>query len=156
MVGFLKVFLRGIIITVLLPLILLVWVLYGIYCLIAFLIMLIKSMISFFAGNNATGEMKEDIEARRMLLEKEQAQEQATQMMSAMYQNAMAQMQNQAAFGMPQQPDQPMPMPAQPEPQQESNFGTQMFEERVEPEETETPVENKEVAEEENSNDNSY
>lgn len=119
MISFLKVFLRGIICTVLLPLILLVWVCYGVYCLVIFLIMLVKSVICFFAGDNATGEMKEDIEAKRILLEKEQAQIDTNTMLNAMYMNTLNQMQAQA-YGQPmpqpapQQPIYPQPAPQQP------------------------------------------
>ena len=109
MISFLKVFLRGIVCTILLPLILLVWVGYGVYCLVAFLVMLVKSIITFFAGDNPTGEMKEDIEAKRILLEKEQAQVDATTMLNAMYQNTFNQMQAQQ-YGQPM----PQPTPQQP------------------------------------------
>ena len=67
MLSFLKVFARGIICTVLLPVILLVWVLYGVYCLIAFMVVFVKNIILFFAGENPAGDMKEDIEAKKIL-----------------------------------------------------------------------------------------
>lgn len=115
MLSFFKVLLRGIVCTVLLPVILLVWVLYGIYCLILFVIMFIKSVIGFFKGESFKSEMKEDVEAKRMLLEKQQAQENAQQMMSMMYQNAMAQMQAQ-------QPMQQANFMAQPQPAEEPSI----------------------------------
>lgn len=98
MLSFLKVVLRGVICTILLPVILLVWVLYGVYCLIIFVVMFIKSVVLFFTGEKMTGELKEDLEAKRILLEKEQAQIEQNQMMSMMYQNMTVQQQmlNQA------------------------------------------------------------
>lgn len=127
MLSFLKVFARGIICTVLLPLILAVWVLYGVYCLIAFMVMLVKSIIVFFAGGNAAGEMKEDIEAKRILLEAEQAKVEQAQVMNMMYQNMAVQqqmMQQQMMHqGMPQPAAMPTPEPApQPQPAQFDPF----------------------------------
>lgn len=127
MLSFLKVFARGIICTVLLPLILAVWVLYGVYCLIAFMVMLIKSIIVFFAGGNAAGEMKEDIEAKRILLEAEQAKVEQAQVMNMMYQNMAVQQQmmqqQMMQQGMPQPAAMPTPEPApQPQPAQFDPF----------------------------------
>lgn len=130
MLGFLKVFARGIICTVLLPLILLVWVLYGVYCLVAFLVMFVKSVILFFAGDNAAGEMKEDIEARKILLEAEQAHAEQAQVMSMMYQNMAAQQQMMQQQMMQQQISQPAVFPTpnveqpqnQPEQVQQNDF----------------------------------
>lgn len=112
MLEFLKVFLRGIICTILLPFIVLVWVLYGVYCLITFIVMFIKATILFFKGDSLNNDMKEDVEAKKMLDEKEQAAVNAQNMMNAMYQTAMAQVQAQQMMqnGMTQ------PMPQQPVP----------------------------------------
>ena len=115
MLSFLKVFVRGIVCTILLPVILLVWVLYGVYCLVAFLVMLVKSIILFFAGDNAAGELPEDIEAKRILLEAEQAKVEEAQAMTMMYQGMAAMMQqNGMQPGMaPTQPQaEPAPQPA--------------------------------------------
>ena len=120
MLSFLKVFARGIICTVLLPLILLVWVLYGVYCLVIFLVMFVRSVVLFFAGDNPTGDLKEDIEAKKILLEREQAQVEQAQVMNMMYQNMAAQQQMMQQQMMQQQvqpqPAQPAVFP-QPEPQ---------------------------------------
>lgn len=123
MAHFFKVLGRGVVVTVLLPLILAVWVLYGVYCLGIFIVMFIKSVITFFSGGQVTGEMKEDQEARKIVLEHEKAQSDATQMMSAMYQTALAQAQMQQAMmsqgGMnPMQQPYVQPVP-QPQPQQQ-------------------------------------
>lgn len=95
MLEFFKVFLRGLICTILLPVILLVWVLYGVYCFISFIIVFIKATILFFKGDSYKNDLKEDAEAKKMLQEKQQAAENAQNMMAAMYQTAMAQIQAQ-------------------------------------------------------------
>ena len=146
MLSFLKVFARGIICTVLLPVILLVWVLYGVYCLVAFLVMFVKSVILFFAGDDAAGELPEDKQAKIILMKREQAQfeqQQATNMLlqnmtvqQQMIQQAMNQQQGalqQPVF--PQQPQQPQdgfdpftpdpvpenPLPGTPDVEQQNN-----------------------------------
>lgn len=94
---FFRTVLRGLAYTLLLPFILVIWVLYGVYCLLGFTFMFIKALILFFMGDSISNEMKEDIEARRIVLEKEQAQaeqqEKQQEMTNAMYQTAMAQAQ---------------------------------------------------------------
>lgn len=94
MLSFLKVFARGIVVTLLLPLILLVLVLYGVYCLCLFVFMFFKGVIDFFKGKNTNADLPEDLEARRIVLEKEKTDAQAKEMLNIMYQNTMA----QAAF----------------------------------------------------------
>lgn len=84
MLNFFKVFGRGVITTVLLPLILLVWVLYGVYCLIVFIVMFIKSTVLFFMGDSIKADLPEDVEAKRILLENEQAQSNQQQFYSNM------------------------------------------------------------------------
>lgn len=158
MLSFLKVFAKGIIYTVLLPFILVIWVLYGVYCLVMFFVVLVKSIILFFTGENAAGEMKEDIEAKRILLEREQAQIEQAQVMSMMYQN-MAAAQNQMYGQQPmmQQP-QPavMPTPApQPQPEQQPQDDFDPF--TPSPEDSSEPFNNINNEEEGgNDNDQSY
>lgn len=107
MLSFLKVFARGIIVTILLPVILLVLALYMVYCLVLFVIMFFKGVINFFKGGNIGSDLPEDQEAKRILLEKERTDSQAKDMLNIMYQN-MAQA---AMAGQPM----PQPMPqAQP------------------------------------------
>ena len=137
MLGFLKVFARGIICTVLLPLILAAWILYGVYCLITFVFMLIKSVVVFFAGGNAAGEMKEDIEAKRILLEAEQAKVEQAQVMNMMYQN-MATQQQMMQQGMAQVPSQPQPA------QFNQSNPNSISEQPVASSETEQPINDKE------------
>ena len=91
MLQFLKVFGRGVLTTVLLPVIALIWVLYAVYCIGVFIVMFFKGVVDFFKGNSFNPDMVEDLESRRMLLEKEKQNEQAKDALSMMYQNAMAQ-----------------------------------------------------------------
>ena len=91
MLQFLKVFGRGVLTTVLLPFILLAWVLYGVYCIGVFIVMFFKGVIDYFQGKSFNADLPEDLEARRLLLEKEKQNEQAKDALSMMYQNAMAQ-----------------------------------------------------------------
>lgn len=111
MTAFFKVLLRGIIVTVLLPLILIVWVGYGVYCLITFVVMFIKNTIVFFMGGSPNDDMKEDIESKKMLLEAEQAkanQEQLVNNMNNVF-GAMAQQMQQFAQQNNIQPQNPTP-----------------------------------------------
>ena len=89
MLKLLKVFGRGVLVTILLPFILLVWVLYGIYCIGVFIFMFFKSTIEFFQGKTFNADLPEDLEARRLILENEKTNEQAKEALSMMYQNAM-------------------------------------------------------------------
>lgn len=111
MTAFFKVLLRGIIVTVLLPLILVVWVGYGVYCLITFIVMFIKNTIVFFMGGSLNDDMKEDIESKKILLEAEQAkanQEQLINNMNNVF-GAMAQQMQQFAQQNNIQPQNPTP-----------------------------------------------
>jgi len=101
MLSFLKVFARGIIVTLLLPIIVLVLACYMVYCLVLFVVMFFKAVIGFFKGNNINADLPEDLEARRIVLEKEKTDTQAKDMLSMMYQG-MAQGMAQAALNQPQ------------------------------------------------------
>ena len=72
MLGFLKVFLQGILYVVLLPLILAILAGYCIYCIVIFIYMAIRSIIVFFMGGSPLGDLPEDVEAKRILMEREQ------------------------------------------------------------------------------------
>ena len=93
MLKLLKVFVRGIIVTLLLPFILVAWILYGVYCIGLFIFMFAKTTIEYFKGGTFNADLPEDIEARRMVLEKEKRDEQAKEMLSSMYENTIAQQQ---------------------------------------------------------------
>jgi len=121
MLSFLKVFARGIITTILLPLILLVLALYGVYCLILFVVMFFKGVIGYFKGNDFKVDLPEDLEARRMVLEREKRDYQAKEMLNMMYEKTM------------------MGAPTNPEPQQDGLDFLQQEVSQTEP--VQTPVE---------------
>ena len=91
MLKLLKVFGRGVVTTVLLPFIVLIWALYGVYCIGLFVFMFFKTTIEYFQGKTFDADLPEDLEARRLLLEQEQKDAQAKDALSMMYQNAMTQ-----------------------------------------------------------------
>ena len=91
MLNLLKVFARGLITTLLLPVILLIWVGYGVYCIFVFIFMFFKGVIDYFRGKSFNSDLPEDLESRRMILEKEKHDEQAKDMMNMMYQNVFGQ-----------------------------------------------------------------
>ena len=101
MLHFLKVFGRGVLVTILLPFILLVWVLYGVYCIGLFVFTFFKSTIEYFQGKTFDADLPEDLEARRMLLEKEQQEEQAKQAFNMMYKNTFTETINPPREGEP-------------------------------------------------------
>ncbi len=78
MLGFIKIFLQGILYVVLLPFILLLLALYCVYCIIVFIYMAIRSVIVFFSGGTPLGDLPEDVEAKRILMEREQAKSENT------------------------------------------------------------------------------
>lgn len=78
MLGFIKIFLQGILYVVLLPFILLLLALYCVYCVFVFIYMAIRSVIVFFSGGTPLGDLPEDVEAKRILMEREQAKSENT------------------------------------------------------------------------------
>lgn len=78
MLGFIKIFLQGILYVVLLPLILLVLALYAVYCIFVFIYISIRSIIVFFMGGTPLGDLPEDVEAKRILMERETAKQENT------------------------------------------------------------------------------
>ena len=90
MLSLLKVFVRGIVVTLLSPIILLILVLYGVYCIGLFIFMFFKGVIDYFRGKTFNADLPEDLEARRMLLQKEKQEEQAKDMLNMMYESTMA------------------------------------------------------------------
>ena len=91
MLNLLKVFLRGIITTLLLPVIVLVWVGYGVYCIFIFVFMFFKGVIDYFRGKSFNADLPEDLESRRILLEKEKQEAQSKEMMNMVYNNVFGQ-----------------------------------------------------------------
>ena len=111
MLGFLKIFLQGILYVVLSPLILLTLALYAVYSLIAFIYIAIRSIIVFFMGGTPLGDLPEDVEAKRILMERqEQSRQDSTQALA----NALMQSQMQIAQSMyGQQNVTPQPTPTE-------------------------------------------
>ena len=72
MASFFKTFGLGVIYVITLPFILMFWAIYAIYCLGVFIYMAIRNVIIFFSGGTPNGDMKEDVEAKRILLERSQ------------------------------------------------------------------------------------
>ena len=94
MLGFLKIFLQGVLYVVTLPLILLILALYAIYCVFVFIYIAIRSVIVFFMGGTPLGDLPEDVEAKRILMERQITKEEdSTQALA----NAIAQSQLQIA-----------------------------------------------------------
>lgn len=106
----LKTFLKGILTTVMLPIILVVWCLYSVYCLSTFVVMFFINVVEFFRGIDYGGDLIEDLESRKIILEKEQADEKTKQMVNILYQNAL----NQAAMAQQMQQEQTPVTPVQP------------------------------------------
>ena len=71
MIGFLKVFGKGVLYTILFPFIILIWVLFTIYCIGLFMYQFFKSVILWIKGDSPFADTKEDIEAKRVLLERQ-------------------------------------------------------------------------------------
>lgn len=102
MLGFLKVFAQGVLYVVLLPLILLILALYAVYTTITFLYMAVKSIIIFFMGGTPMGDLPEDVEAKRILMEKDFKLEQQQEVNQNLT-NALVQTQLQMAELLKQQ-----------------------------------------------------
>ena len=75
MIGFLKVFGKGVLYTVLFPFIILIWALFTVYCIFLFIYSLFKNLIVWIKGGSPFGDTKEDIEAKRVLLERQNQQQ---------------------------------------------------------------------------------
>lgn len=70
MLGFIKIFLQGLLYVVTLPLILLILALYGVYCIFVFIYIAIRSIVVFFMGGTPLGDLPEDVEAKRILMQR--------------------------------------------------------------------------------------
>lgn len=88
--SFFKVFLRGIIVTICLPLIVVFLALYTVYLLIAFLIMFIRNAIIFFRGGSIM-DTKQDVEARKILENQNATAENMTEVLTDLMHSAIAQ-----------------------------------------------------------------
>ena len=138
MLGFLKIFLQGILYVVLLPFILLGLAFYIIYCLGVFIYMAIRSIIVFFMGGTPLGDLPEEVEAKRILMEREEAKEtNSTQALA----DALVQSQLQIAQSLYAQ------QTVNPAPQEEPSYSQPEFE---------TSSDVKETKDEETNDDLSY
>lgn len=89
--SFLKTLGLGILYTLLLPFIVLIWVLYGVYCIGIFIYMFFKSIIVWLKGGTPFGDLPEEVEAKRILIGKQEQQEMMNQAFINMYQNHVLQ-----------------------------------------------------------------
>lgn len=70
MLGFIKIFLQGLLYVVTLPIILLILGGYAVYCVFVFIYIAIRSVIVFFMGGTPLGDFPEDVEAKRILMQR--------------------------------------------------------------------------------------
>lgn len=75
MLNFFKVFGKGILYIIGLPFILAFLGIYAVYCFAMFLYMAFRNIIIFFSGGTPNGDMKEDVEAKRILLARQEKQD---------------------------------------------------------------------------------
>ena len=97
MLGFIKIFLQGILYVVLLPFILAILAIYVVYCLGIFIYMAIRSIVVFFLGGTPLGDLPEDVEAKRILMERAEAEQQQTTNTAQALADALVQSQMQIA-----------------------------------------------------------
>ena len=90
MLDFLKVFVRGIVCTLLLPFILVFLALYTVYLIVVYAILLVRNLIVFFMGGNAT-LMKQDIQAKKVLMAQNNASANMTDMLAGLMHSAIEQ-----------------------------------------------------------------
>ena len=90
MSDFLKVFVRGIIITVALPLIVAFFALYIVYLATVYLVMLIRNAIVFFMGGSIM-EMKQDVEAKKLMIQQNNVEQSMTETLADLMHSAIAQ-----------------------------------------------------------------
>lgn len=107
MLSFLKIFLQGVLYVVLLPFILLLLALYAVYCVFHFIYIAIRSIVVFFMGGTPLGDSPEDVEAKRILMERNQPKEDPTMSLA----NAIAQSQLQIAQSLYNQQNNSMAQP---------------------------------------------
>ena len=74
MAQFFKTLGLGLLYTVVLPFALLLLALYAIYGFVVFLIQLVRNIVVFFSGGTVGGDLPEDVEAKKILIEKQRAE----------------------------------------------------------------------------------
>ncbi len=74
MAQFFKTLGLGLLYTVALPFALLLLALYGVFGFVVFLIQLVRNIVVFFSGGTVGGDLPEDVEAKKILIEKQRAE----------------------------------------------------------------------------------
>lgn len=87
MLNFFKVFGLGILYIVTLPLTVTLLAVYAIYCLLAFIYVSLRNIIVFFSGGTINGDLPEDIEAKRILMQRKEKEEMFSSVIQNMYVN---------------------------------------------------------------------
>lgn len=122
MLNFFKVFGQGVLYIIGLPLILAYWILYSVYCLVMFLYMAFKNIVIFFSGGTPNGDMKEDVEAKMILMKRQEKQDAVNDLLLRAY----APQPNPTVQPYIQQPF-AQPMPKQPVEEQNINPQEDIF-----------------------------
>lgn len=74
MASFFKTFFLGMLITLLLPFIAVLFAIFFVYCLIVFIYMAIRSIIIYFAGGRPLGDLPEDVKAKELIAKRFETQ----------------------------------------------------------------------------------
>ena len=74
MAQFFKTLGLGLLYTVALPFALLLLAIYGVFGFVVFLIQLVRNIVVFFSGGTVGGDLPEDVEAKKILIEKQRAE----------------------------------------------------------------------------------
>jgi len=85
--SFFKALLTGVLYTLLLPFILIIWVSYGVYCVFIFIYMFFRTIIVWIKGGTPLGDLPEEVEAKRILIARQDQQDMMNQAIMNMYQN---------------------------------------------------------------------
>ena len=96
--------------------------------------MFFKGVIDYFRGKTFNADLPEDLEARRMLLEKEKQEEQAKDMLNMMYESTMAR--SQFMDPVPESPNNSFETPAEQE-NNDSDFMDSLESEEIDEETSE-------------------
>ena len=116
MIGFLKVFGKGVLYTILFPFIVLIWALFTVYCIGLFIYQFFKSVILWIKGDSPFADTKEDVEAKRILMERmnqtttSQQNDQYKDALIASLANAVVQQQSQMQQQQQQNPQNNVPI----------------------------------------------
>lgn len=87
---FLKVFLRGIVITLLLPVIVAFFAIYLVYLVVVYVVMLFRNAVVFFMGGSIM-DTKQDVEARKLAAQQKETAQTMTETLAGLMHSAIAQ-----------------------------------------------------------------